>query len=208
MRTELQIPSDLQFLAVVENWLLGALGVEFGDNEDWQQQAGRLRLALVEAYSNVVRHAHRNQPQLPVVMRLEWSDRTVRLEVWDRGDGYDLNTYLPPAPEDFQDGGYGWLILNRLMDKVEYRLRIGGKNCLILETTLPEAAPETPPDYPTSASPDAPPAPAASEVSEPSTHTVEPSPSPHQSQRQSVMGEAHLEQQQGLEMDSPNVNSV
>jgi serine/threonine-protein kinase RsbW len=137
MRTELQIPSDLQFLAVVENWLLGALGVEFGDMEDWQQQSGRLRLALVEAYSNVVRHAHRDQPQVPVIMRLEWSDRTIRLEVWDRGDGYDLNTYTAPSPEDFQDGGYGWLILNRLMDKVEYRLRIGGQNCLILETTLP-----------------------------------------------------------------------
>lgn len=136
MRTELQIPSDLQFLTVVENWLLGALGIEFGDTADWQKQSGRLRLALVEAYSNVVRHAHRDQPQVPVIMRLEWSDGTVRLEVWDRGDGYDLETYLAPSPEDFQDGGYGWLILNRLMDKVEYRLQMGGQNCLILETTL------------------------------------------------------------------------
>lgn len=151
MRTELQIPSDLQFLTVVENWLLGALGVEFGEAEDWKQQAGRLRLALVEAYSNVVRHAHRDQPQLPVIMRLEWSDRTIRLEVWDRGEGYDLGTYLAPAPEDFQDGGYGWLILNRLMDKVEYRLKIGGQNCLVLETTLSSSethasqVPPTPP---------------------------------------------------------------
>jgi len=164
MRTELQIPSDLQFLAVVENWLLGALGVEFGDNDDWQKQAGRLRLALVEAYSNVVRHAHRDQPQLPVIMRLEWSDRTVRLEVWDRGEGYDLGTYLPPSPQDFQDGGYGWLILNRLMDKVEYRLKIGGQNCLVLETTLPT---------PTAATPTVPPPPQPSlEVPDPSTEKV------------------------------------
>ncbi|HIK29229.1 MAG: anti-sigma regulatory factor [Oscillatoriaceae bacterium SKW80] len=139
MRTELHVPSDLRFLRIVENWLLGSLELEIGDYVDWPRQSNRLRLVLAEAYSNVVRHAHKDQPNLPVLIRLELKDRDIALEVWDHGQGYDLSTYMAPSPEDMQDGGYGWLIMNRLMDKVEYRLQIDGRNCLKLETSLPEA---------------------------------------------------------------------
>lgn len=138
MRTELHVPSDLKFLAIVENWLLGSLQAELGESLDWAKHSNRLRLVLVEAYSNVVRHAHRDQPNLPVLMRLELRDRDIQLEIWDYGRGYDLSTYLPPDPEELQEHGYGWLILNRLMDKVEYRLQINGRNCLKLEATFPD----------------------------------------------------------------------
>lgn len=138
MRTELHVPSDLKFLNVVEQWLLNSLELELGHEVDWRKQSNRLRLVLVEAYSNVVRHAHREQPNLPVLIRLELKDREVHLEIWDQGEGFNLTEYMPPSPEDFQEGGYGWLILHRLMDKVEYRLQVNGSNCLRLETTLPE----------------------------------------------------------------------
>ena len=138
MRTELHVPSDLKFLAIVENWLLGSLEVELQDQVEWTRQSSRLRLVLVEAYSNVVRHAHREQPNLPVLIRMELKERDLQLEIWDHGQGFDLSTYLPPAPDERQEGGYGWLILNRLMDRVEYRLQINGKNCLIMQTTLPD----------------------------------------------------------------------
>ncbi|HIK55740.1 MAG TPA: anti-sigma regulatory factor [Synechococcales cyanobacterium M55_K2018_004] len=140
MRTELHVPSDLKFLTVVEHWLLNSLELELGHEVDWKRQSGRLRLVLVEAYSNVVRHAHRDQPNLPVLMRLELRDRNIHLEIWDQGKGFDLSTYLPPSPDDCQEGGYGWLILNRLMDKVEYRLQVNGRNCLTLQAHLPVAA--------------------------------------------------------------------
>jgi serine/threonine-protein kinase RsbW len=138
MRTELHVPSDLKFLTIVENWLLGSLEVELQDQVDWSRQSSRLRLVLVEAYSNVVRHAHRNQPNLPVLIRMELKDRDLQLEIWDHGKGFDLSTYLPPAPEDQQEGGYGWLILNRLMDRVEYRLQVNGGNCLVMQAKLPD----------------------------------------------------------------------
>ncbi len=144
MRTELHVPSDLKFLTIVENWLLGSLEVELGDYVDWPKQSNRFRLVLVEAYSNVVRHAHRDQPNLPVLIRLELQERDIALEIWDHGQGYDISTYLPPTPEAKQESGYGWLILNRLMDRVEYRLQVNGRNCLKLEASLPEAKPQTP----------------------------------------------------------------
>lgn len=138
MRTELHVPSDLKFLSIVENWLLGSLEAELGDHVDWPKQSSRLRLVLVEAYSNVVRHAHRNQPNLPVLLRLELQQKDISLEIWDYGKGFDLSTYLPPEPDTMQEGGYGWLILTRLMDRVEYRLQVNGRNCLMLGATLPE----------------------------------------------------------------------
>ncbi|MFW6358212.1 MAG: ATP-binding protein [Chroococcales cyanobacterium] len=138
MKTELHVPSDLKFLTVVERWLLDSLELELGDTVDWPRQSNRLRLALVEAYSNVVRHAHKGQPNLPVLVRLELDNRDLALEIWDHGKGFDLSTYLPPNPGDKQENGYGWLIMNRLMDRVEYRLQVNGRNCLKLETNLPE----------------------------------------------------------------------
>lgn len=138
MRTELQIPSDLKFLNIVEAWLLDCLEAELGDKVDWPKQSSRLRLALVEAYSNVVRHAHKEQPEVPILLRLELKDQVLALEIWDSGNGFDLSTYLPPDPDSCQEGGYGWLIMKRLMDRVEYRLQVNGKNCLKLETRLPD----------------------------------------------------------------------
>lgn len=144
MRTELQVPSSLTFLQVIEQWLLGSLDVALGDRVDWPRQSNRMRLVLAEAYSNVVRHAHRDKPHLPIQLCLDVSDLDVCLEIWDFGEGFDLSTYLPPVPENRQESGYGWLILNRLMDRVEYCAQANGRNCLKLEASFPpkpDAAP-------------------------------------------------------------------
>jgi len=136
MKSELHVPSDLRFLTIVENWLLECLEIELKELADWSHHSNRLRLALVEAYSNVVRHAHKNQPYLPVLIRLEIKEEDITLEIWDCGEGYDVSNYMPPSPSDKQEGGYGWLIMNRLMDKVDYRVQVNGCNCLKLEATL------------------------------------------------------------------------
>lgn len=141
MKTELNVPSDLRFLTVVEHWLLGCLEMDLGEKVDWPRQSNRLRLVLAEAYSNVVRHAHKEQPNLPVLLRLEVKDHDLALEVWDYGQGYDLSEYALPVPEQMPDGGYGWLIMNRLMDRVEYKLELDGRNCLKLEASLPAKEP-------------------------------------------------------------------
>ena len=143
MKTELAIPSDLKFLAVVEDWLLSSLKAELGTaiGLDWQKVEGRLRLVIVEVYSNIVRHAHHDRPDIPVVLRLGLEGSFLSLEVWDEGHGFDIRTYRAPNPSNPQEGGYGWLILHQLMDRVDYQLRVGdGRNCLTLEKDLGFAA--------------------------------------------------------------------
>lgn len=136
MKTELHVPSDIRFLTVVETWLLSCLEVELGERLDWPRQSNRFRLVLAEAYSNVIRHAHKDQPHLPVIVRLELREGDIALEIWDHGDGYQTEKYDPPDPEDKQESGYGWLIMNRLMDRVDYCLQIDGRNRLLLEANL------------------------------------------------------------------------
>lgn len=148
LQTELHVPSDLKFLSIIEGWLLESLRLELGEWPDWPKWENRLRLVIVEAYSNVVRHAHQDQPHTPVLLKLELYPDLLCLEVWDQGKGFDLSTYLPPAPDTRQEGGYGWLILNRLMDKVEYQVRArGSNNCLRLQVNLPQESfmPAVPP---------------------------------------------------------------
>lgn len=139
LKTELTVPSDLRFMEVVEHWLLESLWLRINRNDvDWTEVKMRLRLVVVEVYSNIVRHAHSDQPELPILIRIELDEKNnLRLEVWDQGKGFELNDYEAPSPSDFQEGGYGWLILNRIMDHVEYQLQAGGdRNCLKLEKDL------------------------------------------------------------------------
>ena len=137
LKTELIVPSDLKFLSVVEHWLLESLQLEIDQDIDWSNVEKRLRLVVVEVYSNIVRHAHQAKPELPVLIKIEMEDNNLSLEVWDQGEGFKLDEYAAPAPGDFQEGGYGWLILHRIMDRVEYQLRVGGdRNCLKLEKDL------------------------------------------------------------------------
>ena len=142
LKTELVVPSDLRFLAVVEHWLLESLQLEIDRQIDWSDVERRLRLVVVEVYSNIVRHAHDKKPELPVLIRIEVENNNLSLEVWDQGEGFKLDDYAAPAPGDFQEGGYGWLILHRIMDRVEYQLRVGGdRNCLKLEKNLAATKP-------------------------------------------------------------------
>lgn len=125
-------------MEVVEHWLLESLRLEIDQKVNWEEVKKRLRLVVVEVYSNIVRHAHSDQPELPVLIRIELDEsNNLSLEVWDQGKGFQLNSYAAPSPSDYQEGGYGWLILHRIMDRVEYRLRVGGdRNCLKLEKDL------------------------------------------------------------------------
>jgi serine/threonine-protein kinase RsbW len=136
MKTKLCLPSDLKYLPVVEKWLLESLKSELDDSETWQSQCSRLRLVLTEAYSNVVIHAHKRRSEIPICLELELKDHELTLEIWDCGQGFDLNEYCPPQPEVLQEGGYGWFIINQLMDKVEYSLHINGCNRLKMQTNF------------------------------------------------------------------------
>ena len=82
----------------------------------------RIRLALAEAFSNAVRHAHGGAAGLPVRIRISFTPgpgALVRLDVTDSGPGFKLQP--TEKPSDDAERGRGLMILHALSERVEYQ---------------------------------------------------------------------------------------
>lgn len=139
MKSQLIVPSNLSYIRLVERWFLEFVEVNLQQSFDWQQHSNHLRLALAEAFSNVVIHAHQQQADLPIKLQLEIADHKIILKIWDLGKGFDPLTYQPPQPTEYREGGYGWMIINQIMDQVDYLTLSDGSNCLCLQFNLSQA---------------------------------------------------------------------
>lgn len=96
------------------------------------------QLALIEGFTNAVRHAHVGLPEpTPVVIEVSISSRTVDIRIWDQGPGFDLNAVLKNklsthSPHD--EGGRGLKIMYLVADHLSYSPSERG-NCLHLHKT-------------------------------------------------------------------------
>ncbi|MGG6297157.1 ATP-binding protein [Leptolyngbya sp. AN02str] len=132
-QTSLVVRSDLMALNYIEDWFR-QFCQRNGSGLFWLKgQEYPLELALVEGFSNAVRHAHHELPketQIKIDVSL-WDDR-IEIRIWDQGKPFDPNSLEEPKPGTLRLGGYGWFLLRRLADRVEYeRCRTGG-NCLLI----------------------------------------------------------------------------
>jgi anti-sigma regulatory factor (Ser/Thr protein kinase) len=122
-----QVPSLLSSL--VRAYLVDGLRLDAHD-----ALAARLRLAVVETVTNVVRHAYRDSEPGPVRLELstEGADFVARLH--DRGPRFDPreSTAELPRPHEMAEGGYGVPILHEVMDRVDHDWSEDGGNVLTL----------------------------------------------------------------------------
>jgi serine/threonine-protein kinase RsbW len=87
----------------------------------------RIRLAIMEAVTNVVRHAYRDRQPGRMTLTLEREgDRLVAVltdsaECFDPLGGEDRLQRQMPRPEDLRTGGYGLGIIGSVMDEVHHR---------------------------------------------------------------------------------------
>jgi anti-sigma regulatory factor (Ser/Thr protein kinase) len=84
-----------------------------------RREARRCALALVEAVTNAIVHAHRREPAKKIGVRIMGGRKDIVLEVRDEGEGFDVNGV--PPPRLFGTGGRGIFIIKRLMKRVEYK---------------------------------------------------------------------------------------
>jgi serine/threonine-protein kinase RsbW len=87
-----------------------------------------LVLASGEAFTNVVRHAHRDQPQFQVEIDCEIRPDAVVLDIQDEGEPFDLTAIPHLAPGELRIGGRGVYLLRTLMDEVTCQPRGEGKS--------------------------------------------------------------------------------
>ncbi|HIK55513.1 MAG TPA: anti-sigma regulatory factor [Synechococcales cyanobacterium M55_K2018_004] len=129
----LSVQSDLSVLNRVQDWFR-QFCLRNEDQLSWVMgQLYPLNLALAEGFTNAVRHAHRDLPSETTIeldIRL-WDDR-IEIRIWDQGDPFDPNHLEEPVPGTLRLGGYGWFLLRRLSDRVDYLRSPDGRNCLLI----------------------------------------------------------------------------
>ncbi|MCL4813115.1 MAG: anti-sigma regulatory factor [Vicinamibacteraceae bacterium] len=135
-RFTLHVPSSTQNLAMIRDFV-GNVGVQAGLADD---DVAKLELAVDEACTNVIEHAHGGDRTKDVVVRAEFDEKSLRIEVVDTGHGFDPAT-LPeePLPEMVahrRSGGLGLRMMKTLMDEVSYEIVPGDRNRLRLVKRL------------------------------------------------------------------------
>lgn len=102
-----------------------------------------LELALVEAMTNVARHAYADLPRGTFCVRMARSGGTLSAAIADRGRAFDpFAVASPPEPDPhdpstWPEGGFGLPLIRSAADEISYASR-DGENVLTLTLRLAE----------------------------------------------------------------------
>jgi serine/threonine-protein kinase RsbW len=89
------------------------------------KEIGNIRLAVDEAYTNIIKHAYKNLPSKPVSIELGSTGDQLWISIKDEGESFDPSTYNEPDLKERiknkQRGGMGVYLIQKLMDNVQYK---------------------------------------------------------------------------------------
>jgi serine/threonine-protein kinase RsbW len=135
-QAQVRVTSDLGKLNDLQAWFRLICNRYGGSWTKLEEQVYRLNLALVEGFTNAVRHAHAGRPcETAIDVEVALDHRQVEIRIWDTGAPFNPETVEEPKPGTLRIGGYGWFLLRRLMDQVTYN-RSGDRNCLLMVKSL------------------------------------------------------------------------
>ncbi|PZO34333.1 MAG: anti-sigma regulatory factor [Shackletoniella antarctica] len=94
------------------------------------------QLALIEGFTNAVRHAHAGlPPETPIGIEASVSDRAIDIRIRDHGPGFDLTSVLRhkiTVNDPDSEGGRGLKIMYLIADRLTYEPADDRGNCLHL----------------------------------------------------------------------------
>lgn len=89
-----------------------------------KQEVADIRLAVDEAYTNIIKHAYNNDEHKTVDIELGYNSRKFWVSLLDTGDAFDPTRYSKPDVrqkiKEKKRGGVGVYLIKKLMDNVEY----------------------------------------------------------------------------------------
>ncbi|NJL44586.1 MAG: ATP-binding protein [Leptolyngbyaceae cyanobacterium SM2_3_12] len=98
------------------------------------------QLALIEGFTNALRHAHAGLPRAtPIQIEVTVSDHTIDIRIWDQGPGFDLRTILKSKLTESSresEGGRGLKIMYLVADQLTYETIPNQGNCLHLQKSF------------------------------------------------------------------------
>lgn len=131
-----RVETDLNALNQVLSWF-----DQFNSPPVTYQTWLQCQLALVEGFTNAVRHAHRNQPPDKLIdLEVTIFDSYLEIRIWDWGPPFNLNQILEHLPEVDPDaeGGRGLKLMQRIADHMSYSRLANGQNCLLIVKCYPQ----------------------------------------------------------------------
>ncbi|MCP2728219.1 ATP-binding protein [Limnofasciculus baicalensis] len=136
-QSHLQVTTDLNAVAEVLQWFEQFVSPQLPDGF-W----GGCKLALVEGFTNVVRHAHRHLPKTtPIELELKVFTQSMEIRIWDLGDPFDLLAKLKSLSEEESDplekeNNRGLIFMYKLTDELSYERLSDHRNCLFMRKSI------------------------------------------------------------------------
>lgn len=91
------------------------------------EKVADIQLAVDEAYTNIIKHAYKNDSNQQVTINLEFDDEKMVVTLTDHGIGFDAEKYKRPNLKrqiaKKKRGGMGVYLIQKLMDEVSYHAK-------------------------------------------------------------------------------------
>ncbi|MBE9170292.1 ATP-binding protein [Pleurocapsales cyanobacterium LEGE 06147] len=132
-RFHLQVKTELEALRQVLQWFESIVFPSLPQTMGWQCE-----VALVEAFTNAVRHAHHNLPKTtPIDLEVRLFPGFLEMCIWDRGEPFNLKEKLRDSLENHshpleKEGGRGLQFMKKLTDEMQYLRLSDRRNCLVM----------------------------------------------------------------------------
>ncbi|MEL6440695.1 MAG: ATP-binding protein [Cyanobacteria bacterium J06621_8] len=128
----LQVKTELEALKEVLQWFESLVFPLVPQKIGWQCE-----VALVEAFTNAVRHAHQDLPETtPIDLEVELLPNFLEMRIWDQGQPFDIQAKLRKGEKEVgsleKEGGRGLQFIKKLTDELQYRNLPNHRNCLVM----------------------------------------------------------------------------
>jgi len=136
-QSHLRLETDLRAVEEVLQWF-EQFAPPLLPEQVWQQS----QIALVEGFTNAVRHAHQSLPQTTLIeIELKLFSDCLEIRIWDQGQPFDLYGKLEAlCHEDCdpleKEGGRGLMFIQQLTDELSYQRLDDQRNCLFMRKWL------------------------------------------------------------------------
>src|SRR5215510_5749034 len=111
-----EMTSEAEQLGRMRSWLW----TELVGQELPLEACSALLIAVGEICNNVIKHAYRSQPGMPITIALKvFADRFV-VDVEDKGVPYNPGGYRPPDLDAVPEGGMGLFLVHKSVDEVTF----------------------------------------------------------------------------------------
>ncbi|MDX1636681.1 MAG: ATP-binding protein [Balneolaceae bacterium] len=114
------VQASTEHLADVRNFV-AKHAVDFGFKK---QDVADIRLAVDEAYTNIIKHAYNHDDSKSVNIKLGYNSNEFWVSLLDSGRRFDPSSYTEPNVKEKikqkKRGGVGVYLIKQLMDDVEY----------------------------------------------------------------------------------------